>query len=314
LKSAKSGEIIFVKETANINMTGVYGTSIPSGVTIASNRGSSGSLGGRIFQNRLSTDPSGSAWNLVDASMLMVTGNNVRITGLRIEGPDKTTDPLSGKTKIGIFNYGKEGLEIDNNEIFGWSESGVSVRNDNTTAELKGLAAPEIGSTITYVHHNYIHHCQANSEGYGVVVVLGSALIKANLFDYCRHAIADTGYNLNGYEATYNVYLTHELLGHIFDVHGKPADGGTAGNTYRFDHNTILSNYTHSIVIRGKPLNKATITNNILTNCVGICFSYHYRPGGPQNAVIQYHSSGNITMFDNLIDGVYFGTAQIYYV
>ena len=48
LKSAKSGEVIFVKGNANIDLTGTYGITIPEGVTLASNRGS-GDLPGGVF-------------------------------------------------------------------------------------------------------------------------------------------------------------------------------------------------------------------------------------------------------------------------
>jgi hypothetical protein len=49
LSSAQSGDIIWVEENANIDMSGRTST-IRAGVTLASNRGENGSDGGRIYQ------------------------------------------------------------------------------------------------------------------------------------------------------------------------------------------------------------------------------------------------------------------------
>jgi len=309
LKSAKSGEIIFVPETANIDMTGVYGTHIPAGVTLASNRGSNGSVGGRIFTG--AGQPAG--WG-ASISMLEINGNNVRITGLRLEGNEKSKVFTGYEGTFGVFSYGFTGVEIDNNEIWGFGQADVTVGMPNdagsNTTQQAALAATEIGSTIMNVHHNYLHHSQIEAEGYGVNVVRGSALIKANLFDYTRHAIADDGFDWNGYEATYNVYIGSNAYSHIFDVHGQNGGmGGKAGNTYRIVHNTFLSNTSHAIFIRGVPLNNALITLNIMNNCYettgDLCW------GDPPNAVQQYNSVGNITMMNNIIDGKYVSGSQI---
>jgi PKD repeat protein len=311
LRSAKSGEIIFVPNTANIDMSGVWSTTIPAGVTLASDRGYNGSAGGRIFDYN-TNNPGG--WG-TSISMLVVNGNNVRITGLRLEGSE-TSKVYSGyEGTFGIYSGGHTGVEIDNNELSGWGQAAITewMGNDagSNTTQKAALATPEIGSGIMYVHHNYIHHCQIEAEGYGVNVVRGSVLIKANLFDYCRHAIAADGGEWEGYEATYNKYLTH-AYSHIFDVHGTDLggnykDGGYAGNTYRINHNTILSNTSHAIDIRGVPRTLVTITYNDINNCYGsLCW------GAAPNAVQQYNTVGNISMFNNNIDGIYVAGSQIY--
>ena len=183
LKSARSGEVVYVKGDANIDLTGTYGVTVPAGVTLASNRGKDGSAGGRIFQNRISTDPTYAQITSRNCTLLKVGGDNVRITGLRLEGPDKTTADLKSmklgmKNGIGVWDYRL--LEVDNCEIWGWGWAGVALRITS-------------GSNNAYIHHNYIHHCQDSNVGYGVAVTGGTAVVEANLFDYTKHAVTGSG-------------------------------------------------------------------------------------------------------------------------
>ncbi|WP_332450731.1 carbohydrate-binding protein, partial [Methanoculleus sp.] len=182
LQSARSGDIIWVEENANIDMNGRFSVQIPAGVTIASNRGENGSPGGRIYQS--SGSGTGPDWY---TTMFKVTGQNVRITGLRLQGPDNS---MSSPQRFGIFSTARN-LEVDNCEIFGWGYAGIAIF---------GTAGSDM-KTGGYIHHNYIHHCQTSGLGYGVEVGQGGVcLIEANKFDYCRHAIAGTGDVNNGYE------------------------------------------------------------------------------------------------------------------
>jgi hypothetical protein len=312
LKSAKSGDTIFVKGNANIDMTGTYGTSIPAGITLASDRGINGSQGGRIFQNRILSDPKPPNWDTSNGSMLIAVGNNVRITGLRLEGPDKTTTAMDDKgVKYGIFLRQYGGLEVDNCEIWGWSSAGIYIYVMNTTLLAEGLASPEIGANIANIHHNYIHHCQSDGLGYGVVIGSGSALIKANIFDFTRHAIADSGLEMNGYEASYNKHLGNSTNA-VFDVHGYAYLGTTiAGNFYNIHHNTVMARI-YAVGIRGVPIHQANIKFNSFMNCSDIVRCNYYDVGG-QFPVYQADGRGNITMTQNLIESVYSPEGPIYY-
>ena len=220
LNDAKAGDVVFVKGTANIDMSDSAGTVIPSGVILAGDRGLNGSPGGRIFRTR--SGGSGFA--------TLVAGDNVRITGLRIEGPDMEQNQDLGDNVLGaIQSFDSKDLEVDNCEIYGWSYSGVAFdRSAGSTA-------------VGYVHHNYIHHCHAKGYGYGVVVGYGTALIEANQFDYMRHAVADAGCPGSGYEARYNIMGTH-CIDSVFDMHPYPAPPSPTSHTgdlYKIHHNTI---------------------------------------------------------------------------
>jgi hypothetical protein len=258
LKSAKSGEVIFVQGNADIDLTGTYDTVIPGGVTLASDRGSNGSPGGRIFRYR--TNPPSLEKELSKMFTFIVGGDNVRITGLRIEGDDTTQDELFEDVGLEVMTAiradERKGLEIDNCEIWGWSHAGVYlVNSDWSTAQ-------------AYVHHNYIHHCQARGYGYGVDVRGGNALIEANIFDYTRHAISAKGLPGEGYEARYNIHLGHGTAkgGHHFDVHPYPASetsDSIAGYEYKIHHNTFELTPLYSIGIRAIPEKAVWINNNI---------------------------------------------------
>ena len=154
LKSAESGETVFVTGTAVIDLTGTPSVTIPAGVTLASDRGNSDSTGALIKR----TQNLGGDW---EEPMFIAGGDNVRITGLQLEGEMRPQDDESVEDQyylVGIYAENRTGFEVDNCEIRGWSWSGVSLRED----------------TNAYIHHNYIHHNQARGEGYGIKSVRGN--------------------------------------------------------------------------------------------------------------------------------------------
>jgi hypothetical protein len=263
LKNAQPGDVIYVKGDADINLTGTYGVTIPEGVILASDRGRNGSLGGRIFQYRGSNAADETAFE--NRQMLKVGGDNVRITGLRLEGPDKTTERLDDPSnpmnnpsvKGAILLIDNKGLEVDNCEIWGWSWAGIAQHISTGTGN-------------SYIHHNSIHNCQADGYGYGFVIDGGIALIEANLFDYTRHAICGEGVTGEGYEARYNIHLGHgdAIGGHHFDVHGYPYNdqssiNSIAGNEYKIHHNTIELTDLPCVGIRALPETGVWIHHNI---------------------------------------------------
>ena len=244
LGSAQSGDIIWVEENANIDMSGRTST-IRAGVTLASNRGEDGSDGGRIYQTS------------AGSRLFTIGGQNVRISGLRLEGPQKGTS-ASGSTNVGIYTSYRN-LEVDNCEIFGWGNAAIGIA---------GTGGSDM-KTGAYIHHNYIHHNQVAGLGYGVCLSSGGvALIEANYFDYCRHAITGAGMAGDGYEARYNICGPNWITTspHNFDMHGTSSGSGTiAGDTIKIHHNTFMgttSQMPTCIAIRGVPRDGAYIDHN----------------------------------------------------
>ena len=256
LGEARAGDVVYVDGNAEIDCTvRVYiedlVIEIPEGVTLASNREQGDSRGGMIFSDTFKTKP-----------LIRVAGPNVRITGLRIRGPNPRPH-LEHHRRSFAEGRGHEyyykfptsdgivtdypGLEVDNCELGGWSHAAINLRAGDKH----------------HIHHNFIHHNQYNGLGYGVCHNKAFSLIEYNLFNYNRHSIAGTGRSASGYEARHNVEIKHSLS-HCFDMHGgrDRKDGtNTAGTWIKVHHNTFRSS-RQAIVIRGVPEQDAEIYNN----------------------------------------------------
>ncbi len=246
-----SGEIIYIGDHAKIDLSTSNTIVIPEETVLASGRGTNGALGALIYSENPATNP-----------LFSTGGDGVRITGLRLRGPDpeRRTAELSLLNKKDRYNYTvpfsrgvqscHSDLEVDNCEIWGWSQAAIYL-------------VP--GAAHTYIHHNYIHHNQRYGLGYGVALDQASALIEANIFDWCRHAIAGTGKPGTSYEARYNLVLEN-ANSHSFDMHGgKDRKDGTniAGDSIRIHHNIFKAIGYPAVVIRGKPRALAEIHNNL---------------------------------------------------
>lgn len=248
LAKAEAGQTVFLAGEAEIDLTlRIYidelVLEVPEGVTLASNRGQGDSKGALLSSDALKTPV-----------MIRAMGPNVRVTGLRLQGPnpkrymehhrrafgpggDGHTYYYKFPTQNGIATR-YDALEVDNCEITGFGHSGISLQKGNGH----------------HVHHNFIHHCQYNGLGYGISHDTASSLVEQNLFDFNRHSIAGTGRPGCTYEARHNVELGTSLS-HCFDMHGgRDRKDGTsiAGTTILIHHNTFRAPTT-PVVIRGVP-------------------------------------------------------------
>ena len=235
LKEATAGQVVFVPEGVEMDLTGHKGLTIPSGVTLAGTRGLNGSPGPRLFTTLRATSP-----------LLQAGGYDVRVTGLRIEGP------YAGPERIADFAQGLsmryDGGEVDNCEVYNWNCVGIGAG----------------GAGTIRIHHNSIHHCQLSGYGYGVVTSQCHCYIIANKFDWCRHDIASSGSPGDSYEAAWN-WVGENATGHRFDMHGGSDRGdGTeiAGDWIHIHHNTFMDKQRRAVVIRGVPSQGADIHHN----------------------------------------------------
>jgi hypothetical protein len=308
LSSASSGTVIFIPGTVTIDMTGTPNTVIRAGVTLASDRGLGGSQGALI---KYSSNSNGQYMT----SIFVVGGNNVRVTGLRLEGenlPQDGTGNGESSFLVGIKSMkeyrgavwgGYSGLEVDNCELRGFAWATV------TTLE----------ATNVYVHHNYIHHNQARGEGYGFDIYGGQALIEANIFDYNRHDIAAGGNVRETYEARYNIIGPngHPIGSHHFDVHAcNPNDldddsevgpDFIAGDLYKIHHNTFQGGPQASVGIRSRPVTGAYINNNIFNDVIG-------DTEGGVPIFQRAYTFGNMFVTNNYWEGVlYSGDSIVWY-
>lgn len=231
IESAESGDVVYIDETAEWDVTGVEGIVIPAGVTLSGGRGCDGAPGALLYVTERKHD-----------YIFETDGEDVRFTGIRLRGAvyDRTTlfDPEGD-------HYSHNGLgarfsgartEIDNNHIYGFTS-----RNLQTAG------------TEIHVHHNRLTRSLMEGLGYGVSVS-GDALIEHNYFEYNRHAIASG--DRSSYEAAYNIVGPNMTGHHFFDMH---PDGGA---TLRFHHNTFQTDSAEAIMIRGTPSDGAWVENN----------------------------------------------------
>jgi hypothetical protein len=257
LSKANEGQIVFLPGETEIDLTArIYieqvVLEVPAGVTLAGDRGHNRSEGALLTSDVLKTPV-----------MIRATGANVRVTGLRIRGPNmkrylehhrRSFGPGGGghayyykfPTQNGISTQ-HDGLEVDNCDISGFGHAGVCLK--------KGREH--------HVHHNFIHHCQYNGLGYGVSHNTASSLIECNLFDWNRHSIAGTGRPGCMYLARNNVELGVSLS-HCFDMHGgRDREDGTdiAGTSIEIHNNTFRAPQT-PVVIRGVPQDKCDVHHN----------------------------------------------------
>ena len=293
LKAVKPGEVIFIDKDVEIDCTALVFTEkfqikMIEGLTLASDRGFKGSKGAIIMSSHFGTNP-----------LIHALGPNIRITGLRLIGPDpkqrlehhkRAFNKQRGSRKaqskyfyafpksVGISTE-NNALEVDNCEISGWSHTAVYLKNGNRHL----------------VHHNYIHHNQRNGLGYGVCLGYGqsiSALIEYNLFNYNRHFIAGTGVPGSNYEARHNIQL-ESSLSHSFDMHGGSdrRDGtNIAGDQISIHHNTFMNLTSRPIKIRGTPKGKAEIFNNWFVHETQNSKMAFSRPNSEENKIIFFNN------------------------
>ncbi|MBN1837082.1 MAG: hypothetical protein JW820_14600 [Spirochaetales bacterium] len=273
LKKAGAGDTVYLPGNVVVDFTAAVSAEsfvlhVPAGVTLASNRGIGGSLGALLKSDALDTSP-----------LIRADGPGVRITGLRIQGPDP--ERRLDHWKVSFSSRYKEergdlteqqyyyslpfarglltafnDLEVDNCELWGWSHAAVF------------LAAGE----GHHIHHNYIHRNQRQGPGYGVAHGTAFSVIEYNVVGWNRHSTAGTGKPPSGYIARHNLELG-QSLSHNFDMHGgRDRKDGTniAGSRIEIYSNTFLGR-GRGVGIRGRADEYVRIHEN--------WFVRHYAPG-----------------------------------
>ena len=265
LGKAKPGEIIYVADDAEIDATGERLLVVPGGVTLAGNRGRNGSPGPLIKATELNLPPTPEESASLAANpryslrweLFKTGGPGVRVTGLRIQGPDtQIRESAYVAPNCDCIAASHSGIEVDNCEIWGWSHAGISLSN---TGDAR-------------IHHCYIHHCRRMGLGYGICLAGSKAYIEANRFAENRHDIAGTGRIGTSYWALYNISEANEPpISHAFDMHGNHESRRPdevvphyAGDYILIAFNTFKSCQPRDcITIRGEPRMGVTIHHNL---------------------------------------------------
>jgi hypothetical protein len=264
---------VIVANQVEMDLGNLYEVTVADGVVLIGGRGGL-DPGPRLYTTV--RPPAGSG-------LFRIRGDNVRITGVRIEGPDAVgvaTDDVPDSRGI-LFDTvaGEEihHIEIDHDEIYGWNLAAIHIWDTGDKLAYSDIPA-------VHIHDNYIHHNQhIGKNGYGVAVAYGAyTLIEHNVFDFNRHAIEGDGLPGTAYAAIGNLVLRnggldqtipywtglglfyHEVYTHQFDMHGTKncdIDGvtgtayncGPAGDQMYIRYNTFLYTNGSAIKLRGTP-------------------------------------------------------------
>lgn len=210
LINASSGDIIYVADSAEIEVDYPDYVLIPAGVTLASGRGrtlgDTVSWGGLIYCTEF--------LRVGGRPLIKAGGKRVRITGLRLRGgfsplegqqleSDSFPQPLPS-CYYGI-EIGKDSAEADNCEIWGFSGAPIYV---NDCSEID-------------IHHNYFHDHQYTYHGYGPnFAVCPEYRSIANFTDYGTNLLMSGGgpsMVTRGYHAW--CIFGHHTFGSSFSCH-----------------------------------------------------------------------------------------------
>ncbi len=257
LQDASRSEVVFVDAAAEIDL-GYFPDSpsieVPAGVTLAGDRGVDGSEGARLHGDK----KPGSDWQGSDTIRV---GDDTRITGLRIEGPtpDRDMNWLGDDHDYtdGIDVGDASGVEIDNNELYGWPYAAIS------------------GGNPVHVHHNFIHDNDQSGLGYGVASSKWDSTIEYNRFERNRHAVAGSGSEGDGYIVRHNVFGSEGIggAGHKIDMHEDPDSAGDAGSRIEIYNNTVEFADAQAVYLRATPRESAEIYDNWFYNDTQPCLS-----------------------------------------
>jgi hypothetical protein len=269
LGKAKAGDVVYVRDGAEIDATGERGIVIPGGVTLAGNRGKDGAAGplikATLLELPLTADEkaalAGVSRGSFRWSFFVIGGPGARVTGLRIQGPDTTIrkEAYEAPNCDGIACPCTD-LEVDNCEMWGWTHAAVYLATAGQGAR---------------VHHCYLHHCRRKGLGYGVCLGESQALIECNRFAENRHDIAGTGRAGTSYLARYNISEANDPpISHAFDMHGnhesrRPDEvvPHIAGDSVVICYNTFKSRQPRDgFRIRGEPRKGVTVHHNVYEN------------------------------------------------
>ncbi len=273
---ATPGTVLKISPGAVLDFSGLYPVLVPSGVTIRGGRRGL-ELGAR-FCKALDCDED----NPIDApfggAMLKVAGSDVRITGLRLEGPSRRTDHPVLTTRAVLAPDGENYVRtiIDHNDVSGWTGAGIDVLGPRDDGPTVCSAEPPLFANVL-VARNFLHHNRQQSKGYGVVAGGGGfPMIEGNTFLANRHAIAASGGAFSGYFARFNLVLSEaplqEAIGglatwwtHDFDQHGNGGNGfGERAGLYNWIfNNTFFGANRANYEIRGHPCNKTDFGRNV---------------------------------------------------
>ncbi|MEY5024663.1 MAG: hypothetical protein RLZZ244_191 [Verrucomicrobiota bacterium] len=179
LAVAVPGDVVWIESNRVIDLADAQLT-VPSGVTLAGDRGRNGAPG-----PLLTASSSRLEWRI-----RLQRGS--RLSGIRLRGPNPPLGEIDAvKPPASVYAVSCVDAEVDNCEISRFHRGGVVLFRD---------------SEHSHIHHNDLHEIAA----YPVLLGNGTGaghLIEANRIEWAWHAIASNGSRGSGYCARYNLFI-----------------------------------------------------------------------------------------------------------
>ncbi len=228
-REERHNKIVFIPSDAVIDLTGEKEVLIPSGVTLASDRGHNGSAGGKLTYEGGS---SGTDW-------LLTMEKDSRVCGLQLIGPIESYETWHGWSDQEFQERVGPGSQNISSKISAINIVAPDARVDNCRIErfFRGIGTSAENSTI---QNNLI----TNISWYPIVLLNGgrSTLIEYNDITWMWHAVVTTFSPFNSYlvrnnifrESTPNRYADGMSMQFAVESHGM-------GDSFIVHNNTFMS-------------------------------------------------------------------------
>ena len=255
------GTVIEVSDRQSLELRPPFPKTIDAGVTLRGYRKYT-YQGPEIYSCNESEDPA-----------FLIIGGNVRVTGLRLRGPNgdprcaEMTRAESQAIRINTAAATQPPTWIDHLDVSFWTGSAVDVRGlDDSQSQTCPVPPPAYPRPYQVrVVDNFIHH----NGAYGAVTGQGAFVLdQANVFyGQWAHSLASDPWGTTGYAAYDNLVLSGVRDTHDFDAHGSldPGhwEGGLSGDYYDMGWNTFLHTGHANIMQRGTPCRFTAIHDNV---------------------------------------------------
>lgn len=273
VQNAGLGTVIELDPNVSIDLTNFDPLYISAGVTIRGDRRGTrpGPLLKALHEQTLRPEQ---PFPASDVGMLYVNGHNVRITGLRMQGPTRSlVDPVPYAN--GVAAQDKFKAIIDHNEMFDWTAAAITLASEPHIlcgdSRAPEVAAPSLRPQNIRVVRNFLHH-NLSHYGYGVATFGSFPWIEGNTFLSHYHAIAASNDSHSAYRASSNLVLAASPEhGSDFDAHGTGTDavGGCAGQYFEMGRNTFLGTNRSNFKLRGEPAVGVEFGKNVTRRSFG---------------------------------------------
>lgn len=227
----------FVRVDIDIDLTGEPQVVIDtSGITIAGDRGHSGSEGPYIYTTNSGED------------LIKLNGGGQTVTGLNFTGVDDTHTSAGAGEGIRVQS---KNCEIYNCRLRGFGEAAIQLGSSNSQ---------NLGTL--QCHHLETVDCPRQELGYGIAIYHGHGEIWRWYSDFCRHKVTSDGSTDSSYEI-YDSYIAGHAIYAGVDIHEN------GGEYFDIHHNDIEAHTdvrddgkASSIVFRGDPEKISPIKHN----------------------------------------------------